>query len=302
MFFIEIPKAWDGREVIEFIASFELIFTLQIDRHWTGLIPSVPWLDRKSQSCLCIFELRESSKNVLSWFFIFNPFQRKKYSCFFVRPTTPDLSTNLFLSSGILLQVTSTLHHTPFYLEDVHSIFLFCWSCCYRPFLLFRAALMARGGSQARGPIGATVATATSDPSHICNLHHSSRLRQILNSLSRARNWSRNLMVPSQIHFPWATTGTPAPKSLRAVCLLSSPSELQPTRSDLYCYHLPKLLGISHNLPSKFHAFSLCLPLSWFDTSFPKLLLLLSEYPSMRFLPNSKTVSLHHLDSFLSSS
>ena len=47
-------------------------------------------------------------------------------------------------------------------------------------FLLFRATPVAYGGSQARGPIGATdadlqtTATAMWDPSCICQLHHSS--------------------------------------------------------------------------------------------------------------------------------
>ena len=42
-------------------------------------------------------------------------------------------------------------------------------------------------------------ATATQDPSRICNLHHSSRQSRILNPLSGARDRTRNLMVPSQI-------------------------------------------------------------------------------------------------------
>ena len=33
-----------------------------------------------------------------------------------------------------------------------------------------------------------TTDTATGDPSHICDLHHSSQQRQILNSLSEARD------------------------------------------------------------------------------------------------------------------
>ena len=47
------------------------------------------------------------------------------------------------------------------------------------------------------------------DPSHICNLHHSSHLCWILNPLSEAKDRTRNLVVPSQIRFPWATMGTP---------------------------------------------------------------------------------------------
>ena len=49
-------------------------------------------------------------------------------------------------------------------------------------------------------------ATATQDPSCICDLHHSSWQHQILNPLSKARDWIRIFMGASQIHFqlePW---------------------------------------------------------------------------------------------------
>ena len=51
-------------------------------------------------------------------------------------------------------------------------------------------------------------ATATQDPSHICNLHHSSRQCRILNPLSEARDWTR-LMDTSQVRYCWAMMGTP---------------------------------------------------------------------------------------------
>ena len=80
-----------------------------------------------------------------------------------------------------------------------------------------RAASEAYEGSQARGLIGAAVAslttataTATRDPSHVCDLHHSSQQCQILNPLSEARDQTRNLMVSSWIHFCFTTTGTPS--------------------------------------------------------------------------------------------
>ena len=38
-------------------------------------------------------------------------------------------------------------------------------------------------------------ATAMPDPSHVCDLQHSSRQRRILNPLSEARDQTRNLMV-----------------------------------------------------------------------------------------------------------
>ena len=44
-------------------------------------------------------------------------------------------------------------------------------------------------------------ATATSDESSICDLHHSSWQSWILKPLSEARDWTWNLMVPSWIHF-----------------------------------------------------------------------------------------------------
>ena len=53
-----------------------------------------------------------------------------------------------------------------------------------------------------------TTATATPDPSRVCELHHSSQQRQILNPLSEARDGTCNLMVPSWIHFCCTTTGT----------------------------------------------------------------------------------------------
>ena len=51
--------------------------------------------------------------------------------------------------------------------------------------------------------------TATQDPSPICDLHHSSRRRQILNPLGEARDGTCNLMVPTWLHFHCTTAGTP---------------------------------------------------------------------------------------------
>ena len=44
-------------------------------------------------------------------------------------------------------------------------------------------------------------ATAVPDPSHICNLHHNSRQRQILNPVNEAKDQNCVLMDTSQTHF-----------------------------------------------------------------------------------------------------
>ena len=54
-----------------------------------------------------------------------------------------------------------------------------------------------------------TTATATQDPSHICNLHHSSCQHQIFNSLSRARDQTCILTSTSQVRYHWTTTEIP---------------------------------------------------------------------------------------------
>ena len=51
-------------------------------------------------------------------------------------------------------------------------------------------------------------ATATPDPSRVCELHLSSRQHRILNPLSEARDRTCNFMVPSLIYFCCPTMGT----------------------------------------------------------------------------------------------
>ena len=53
-----------------------------------------------------------------------------------------------------------------------------------------------------------TTATATWDPSHICNLHHSSQQQWILNPLCEARDWTCILTNTSWAPYRWGTMGT----------------------------------------------------------------------------------------------
>ena len=54
-----------------------------------------------------------------------------------------------------------------------------------------------------------TTATAAQNPSHVCNQHHSSQQRQILNPLSKVRDQTHILMDTSRVPYHWVTTGTP---------------------------------------------------------------------------------------------
>ena len=75
--------------------------------------------------------------------------------------------------------------------------------------LLFRATPTACESSQASGPTGAT---ATPDPSCICNLHHSSQQGWILNPLSQARDQTHFLRDTCRVPNPLSGNGNSSVK------------------------------------------------------------------------------------------
>ena len=88
---------------------------------------------------------------------------------------------------------------------DLSIFFFFCFSGPHSEHME-----VPRLGVQLELQLAAyATATATQDLSCACDLHHSSKQRQILNPLSKARDRTRNFMVPSQIHSCCATMGTP---------------------------------------------------------------------------------------------
>ena len=78
--------------------------------------------------------------------------------------------------------------------------FYFYTFCFLRPHL--RHMEVSRIGVKSElQPLAYTTATAMQDPSHVYNLHHSSRQRRILNPLSEARDQTCFLVDTSWVHY-----------------------------------------------------------------------------------------------------
>ena len=101
-------------------------------------------------------------------------------------------------------------------------------------------------------------ATAMQDPSWVCNLHHSLRQRWIPNPLSKARGWTRNLMVPSWICFCCSMPGTP---QISFYSLYSRTS--QPLFSTRFTYILHPIYPVFQWPHSSVAWQSLCTSLRW---------------------------------------
>ena len=97
---------------------------------------------------------------------------------------------------------------TYFVVQQSFVIVLFCFGFL-GPHLQHMEVPRWEVGLELQLPAYAT-ATATQDPSHICDLHHSSWQHQIPDPLSEARDQTCILMDTSQICFCCATTGTPS--------------------------------------------------------------------------------------------
>ena len=128
----------------------------------------------------------------------------------FFFPFLVPLTSHLLLGSVLLLLRKALTRWQPhiskpflyfyFYLFFDFCFVLFCF-CFLGPHLRHMEVPRLGVKSELQLP-----ATATQDPSHVCNLHHSSQPCQILNPQSETRDGTCNLIVPSQIHFH-CTTG-----------------------------------------------------------------------------------------------
>ena len=97
-----------------------------------------------------------------------------------------------------------TLHVTVFG-DRAFDFFMFCFLGPH----LQHMEVPSLGVESELQPPAYTTATAVSDPSHICYLHHSSWHRGILNPLSEARDGTCILMDVSWVANPLSHKGTP---------------------------------------------------------------------------------------------
>ena len=115
--------------------------------------------------------------------------------------------TNIYISLNTLKA------KTVWTLKD--KIFICIWLCCICSkkaglfSLLFFFCFLGPHPRHMEAPIlgveselqlpACSIATATLDPCHVWDLHHSSRQHQILNPLLKARDQTRKLMDPSRV-------------------------------------------------------------------------------------------------------
>ena len=132
-----------------------------------------------------------------------------KFTCWVVFLQLLILSTG---ASFALTQQVSWSFHSPWHcfcdfcsLKSSSTIFVWTSLLLKKIFFFFSwLHLWHYRSSQARGRIGAAAAGLHNshskwDLSHVCDLHHSSRQRWILNPLREARDWTRNLKDTSWV-------------------------------------------------------------------------------------------------------
>ena len=78
-----------------------------------------------------------------------------------------------------------------------------------------------------------TTDTATPDLSCVCDPHHNSQQCWILNPLSKARDQTHNIMVPSQIHFRYATMGIPIESYTNKIAVIFASTGFQSIQENM---------------------------------------------------------------------
>ena len=169
------------------------------------------FLDQGSNPChscgLChsCGNARSLMVSLLRWTKVLNLMKSGLCGAFVVVALTVDVTPENPLPNPRFWRTTCFFQELCLGLSSVLNKFCF-FLCFLGPHLQHMEVPRLRGESELQL---LAYTTATQDLSHICSLHHTSRQCRILNPWSEARDWTHSLMVPSQICFCCATTGTP---------------------------------------------------------------------------------------------
>ena len=101
-------------------------------------------------------------------------------------------TTNIFMKNNYIFQNKKCHEHSGFF-----TFFFFFFLGLHQ----WHMEVPRLGGRIGATAVGLATATATPDPSLVFNPHHSSQPHQLLNPLSKARDRTCILMVPSRLRF-----------------------------------------------------------------------------------------------------
>ena len=132
--------------------------------------------------------------------------------------------TKTFPINHVILAVTYQI--LQFMLLQVFSFFSFSFSFCFLGPHPRHMEVPSLGVQSELQLLAYVTYTATPDLSHVFDLHHSSRQCQTHSPVSKARDRTCNLMVPSRNLFHWAMSGNTLffffPLAALAACRRSS--------------------------------------------------------------------------------
>ena len=141
-----------------------------------------------------------------------SPLSYKRNSLLQVLKSGSVSSSNLQLHSFSFFFFPKCLSYSRSFAFPYKIFVLFIYLFIY--LLTFRATSVAYGGSQLRGPVGATAVSLHHSHSnigskpHLWSLQHSPQQHQILNPLSQAKDHTRTLLVSCWVRCGCARMGT----------------------------------------------------------------------------------------------